>query len=151
MPAGERSQVWYPEVVALLRTGWRADLSWDAILDLRDRLQTELEHVRTRRRIHPPVIRCPNCGLVGPAKEPTISVRAALLAAARFGIESKEVVRQCERAWARYRAQLGLDLFGRRPAEGAPGSAPTRDYGDGVHRCGCDANGGKRVMNREHG
>jgi hypothetical protein len=132
MPAGERSQVWYPELVALLRTKWRADLSWEAIIELRDHLQGQLEDIRRRRGIRPPVIRCPCCGATGLAAPPTISVRALLLAVGRFNVEPADVQRQRERNWARYRAQHQLDLVGRRvPAGGSMSRrAPGHRLGD---------------------
>ena len=30
MPAGERSQTWFPELVAALRQSWRPDPTWEA-------------------------------------------------------------------------------------------------------------------------
>ena len=124
MPAGERSQIWYPEVVAVLRSKWCPDLSWEAIVDLRDHLQGRLEDLRRRRGILPPMIRCPSCGARGPAASPTISVRAMLLAVGRFGVEPPEVERQRERNWARYRAQHCLDLVGR-PGPGGASESPS--------------------------
>ena len=122
MPAGERSQVWYPQLVALLRSKWRSDLSWEAIVELRDHLQLELQDLRGRRGIVPPLIRCPSCAARGVATPPTISVRAMLLAVARFGIEPTEAVRERERNWARHRAQHDLNLFGQ-PSPGSPSKA----------------------------
>ena len=142
MPSGERSQVWYPELVGLLRTAWRADLSWDAIVQLRDRLQAELEELRNRRGIEPPAMRCRGCGAVGSAKPPTISVRALLLAVARFGIDSTDVVRQLERRWARHRVQHGLNLFGRCSQGSAAGEAQSRAHDEADHQCGTDASEG---------
>jgi hypothetical protein len=124
MPAGERSQVWYPELVALLRREWRSDLPWEAIVELRDHLQSQIEGLRARRGIVPPVIRCSACGATGPAAPPTISIRAILLAVGRFGIEPSEAVRQRERNWARYRAQHDLNLLGR-PIVGNSSEAPS--------------------------
>jgi hypothetical protein len=59
MPAGERSQVCYPELVSVLRSEWRPDSSWEAVVELRARLQEHLEELRARRGITPPLIRCP--------------------------------------------------------------------------------------------
>ena len=117
MPRGERHQVWYPELVVLLRNEWRPDLSWDAILELRGRLQGHLEQLRARRGILPAVIRCSCCGITAPAAPPLISVRAMLFAVERYGIETHEVVRQRERAWTGYRALHDLDLVGRPVAD----------------------------------
>lgn len=113
MPSGERSQTWYPEVVALLRSRWRSELTWQAIIDLREQLQDELETLRAARGIKPPMFRCRRCGTRGPAAPPRISVRAMLLALGRFGIEPAETVSQRESAWAHHRAEYSLDLLGR--------------------------------------
>ena len=117
MPRGERHQVWYPELVALLRSEWRPDLSCEAIVALRDQMQGHLEQLRARRDILPAVIHCPCCGTTAPAAPPLISVRAMLFAVERYGIETHEVVRQRERAWTGYRALHDLDLVGRPVAD----------------------------------
>jgi hypothetical protein len=134
MPAGERSQVWYPELVRVLRREWRSDLSWEATVELRDQLQSQLEDLRRRRGIFPPVIRCPSCGAMGPAAPPSISVRAMLLAVGRFGIELTEAVRQLERDWARHRAQHDLNLTGHPSAASASEARPAHEHGAGNHR-----------------
>lgn len=109
--------MWYPELVTLLRSEWRPDLTWEAIVELRGQLQGHLEQLRARRGILPAVIHCPCCGTTAPAAPPLISVRAMLFAVGRYGIETHEVVRQRERAWTGYRAQHDLDLVGRRAAD----------------------------------
>jgi hypothetical protein len=70
----------YLELVALLRSQWRPDLSWEAIVELRGQLQGNLEQLRARRGILPAVIYGPCCGTTAPAASPLISVRAMLLA-----------------------------------------------------------------------
>ena len=50
------SQVGCPELAALLRSQWRQDISWESLVELRDRLQCQLEDLRRRRGIVPPVI-----------------------------------------------------------------------------------------------
>jgi len=112
MPSGERSQTWYPSVVALLGTSWGSNMNWDAIISLRDALQGELEHYRKQRGIVPAVLRCRQCGELGPGAPPQISVRAMLIAVRRFGIAPEHDVRRMERDWAHYRAERGLDLYG---------------------------------------
>ncbi len=116
MPAGERHQVWYPALVTRLRAEWRVDLSWDAIVALRGELQAQLEGYRAQRGIVPAIYHCPHCGTTAPGAPPVISVRALLLAVGRFGIDSRDVVRARERAWAAYRAHEGLNLYGSRDA-----------------------------------
>jgi len=93
MPRGERSQTWFPELVAELRQSWRTDPTWETVINLRDQLQQRLEHILKSRGIKPATVRCLHCGHVGPGKSPAISVRAVLLALRRFGIESEDRVR----------------------------------------------------------
>ena len=112
MPSGERSQVWYPELVAMLRERWRQNLSWEGIVELRADLQGKLDEIRRSRGILPPVFHCPSCGAVGPAKPPVISIRAMLISVGRFGIDTVEVAKNRERDWKRYRRDQGLDLLG---------------------------------------
>ncbi len=119
MPPGERSQTWFPELVAELRQSWRTDPTWEAVIDLRDQLQRRLEHILGSRGIRPATVRCLHCGHVGPGTPPAISVRAVLLALRRFGVEPEDRVRQLDKQWSRHRALLQLDLYGRGPGAGA--------------------------------
>jgi hypothetical protein len=119
MPAGGRSQIWFPELVAELRHAWRPDLTWEAVIHLRDQLQRGLEHILRSRGIKPATVRCVHCGHVGPGASPAISVRSLLLALRRFGIEAEARVRQLDREWSRHRALLRLDRYGRAPGSGA--------------------------------
>ena len=114
MPAGERSQTWFPELVSDLRASWRAELTWDDIIHLRKRLQQRLEEVLRSRGITPATVRCSSCGQAGPGARPDVSVRALLLALRRFGIESDESVRRLEKEWAKHRVVQQLDLRGER-------------------------------------
>jgi hypothetical protein len=126
MPSGERSQVWYPHLVALLRASWHRAITWDEVVSLRAVLQAEFDEYRSQRGIVPAVIRCRECGEIGPAAAPKISVRAMLIALRRFGIASDHDSQQREREWARYRASKSLDLYGleqgeeRHGAQGCP-------------------------------
>jgi len=112
MPRGVASQTWFPEVVSDLRASWRGDLTWDAIIDLRKRLQQRLEQVLLSRGIAQAIVRCSHCGHVGPGARPVISVRAVVLALQRFGIESEATVRKLDKAWAKHRVLQQLDLLG---------------------------------------
>ena len=112
MSAGERSQVWFPEIVAMLRSRWRQDLSWQSVVELRDLLQNKLDEIRRTRGILPPVFQCRGCGHVGPAKPLVISVRAMLISVRRFGIDTSEAMENREREWERHRRKNRLDLLG---------------------------------------
>lgn len=119
MPTGERSQTWFPELVAELRRSWRPDLTWEAVIGLRDELQRTLELLLSSRKIKPAAVRCTHCGHVRPGAPPAISVRAVLLALRRFGIEQEDRVRQLDKDWSRHRALLQLDLYGHGPTSRA--------------------------------
>lgn len=60
-------------------------------------------------------------GRTGPAAEPHVSVRALILALARFGIASRDQARALEKAWAEYRTRHRLDIEGKVRSR-APGS-----------------------------
>jgi len=53
MPAGDRQRTWFPEMVETLRAGWRAQMSWDDLIALCDRLDSVLQHIRHSRNITP--------------------------------------------------------------------------------------------------
>ncbi len=112
MPAGERSQTWYPEIVELLRSNWRSELELSDVLALRELLQEAMMQLRRRRGIVSATVRCRCCGTTGPGADPVISVRALLLSVRRFGIDSAQVVAAREREWMLYRRQHHLDPFG---------------------------------------
>ena len=113
MPAGDAQRTWFPEMVDELRNRWRAGLSLSEFIKLRDDLDAMLHRIRSDRNIRTPIIRCPSCGHVGPATEPDVSVRAAIIALGRFGIASAEEVKAIEKRWAVYRQANGLDLHGK--------------------------------------
>jgi hypothetical protein len=113
MPAGERSQTWYPEIVELLRSNWRSELELSDVLGLREHLQEAMMQLRRRRGIVSATVRCRCCGTTGPGADPVISVRALLLSVRRFGIDSAQVVAAREREWMSYRRQHHLDRFGK--------------------------------------
>lgn len=110
MPAGDAQRVWFPEMVELLRSGWRDRMDFPAIIELRDMLDTMLPQIRSDRTVRTPIFTCPACGMTGPAAEPRITVRAMILSLARFGIAPGEQVKSLERAWPAYRKDKGLDL-----------------------------------------
>ena len=99
-------------MVEHLRLRWRDDLSMEALLGLRDELDAMLGRIRSTRHISNPVFKCPACGRIGRGADPHVSVRATILALARFGVAAREPARALEKAWSVYRKMAGLDLYG---------------------------------------
>ena len=79
----------------------------------RDELDETLHRIRAGRNIQTPIITCRRCGMTGHAAEPRVSVRALILALARFEIASKDQTRVLEKEWAAYREQHRLGVEGR--------------------------------------
>lgn len=119
MPAGDRQRTWFPEMVEVLRAEWRAEMSWDDLIALRDRLDRMLQHIRASRHIElaDASVLCPHCGAPMVQGSSNVSVRAAILALARFGIASEAEVTALEKRWKKYRQATGCDL------DGKPGTA----------------------------
>ena len=123
MPSGDGQRTWFPEMVARLRAEWHEGMSIPDLIRLRDELDETLHRIRAVRNIQTPIITCRRCGMTGHAAEPRVSVRALILALARFEIASKDQTRVLEKEWAAYRKQHRLDIEGRGLA-GAPKSCP---------------------------
>ena len=113
MPSGDAQRTWFPEMVVRLRAEWHAGLSMPALINLRDELESMLHLIRDSRNIQAPIITCRRCGMTGPAAEPHVSVRALILALARFEIAPKDETRAMEKAWAAYRKQHRLSIEGK--------------------------------------
>ena len=118
MPSGNPQRTWFPEMIDLLRSEWNSDAPFSDLIELTQRLDSQLRRIRSAygfepvRNITNSTVPCPICGRVGPAEERRVSVRATILAASRFGIESREVTKAIERRWAKHRAEQQLDLYG---------------------------------------
>ncbi len=119
MASGDAQRVWFPEMIELLGSEWQEGMNFDALVELRDRVDDMLQQIRMERHIRPPVLRCPDCGHTGEAAEAHVSVRAMILSLLRFEIAPAEPTYALEKSWARYRKQKGLDLYGK-PATSAP-------------------------------
>ena len=117
MPAGDAQRTWFPEMVEVLRTAWRAEMSWNDLIALRDRLDSMLQHIRHARNITRATTstRCPCCG--GPMVQgaASVSVRATILAVGRFAIAPESEVKLLEKRWKEYRETTGCDLHGKQP------------------------------------
>jgi hypothetical protein len=112
-PRATLSELGFPEMVARLRAEWHEGMSIPALISLRDELGETLHRIRAGRNIQTPIITCRKCGMTGHAAEPRVSVRALILALARFEIASKDETRALEKDWAAYRKQHRLDIEGR--------------------------------------
>jgi len=112
MPSGDAQRTWFPEMIVRLRSGWHEEMSIPALIGLRDELDETLHRIRDGRNIQRPIITCRRCGRTGHAAEPRVSVRALILALARFEIASKDQARVLEKEWAAYREQHRLDIEG---------------------------------------
>jgi uncharacterized protein (UPF0212 family) len=73
-----------------------------------------LQAIRSGGNLHPPMVKCSHCGAKGPMVASQVSVRAMILALARFGIASPELAGKIAKAWAKHQKQNGLDLYGRK-------------------------------------
>ncbi|HKF06867.1 MAG TPA: hypothetical protein VKB49_31400 [Candidatus Sulfotelmatobacter sp.] len=123
MASGDAQRTWFPEMIVQLRSEWHEGMSMPALISLRDELDGMLQRIRTSRNIQTPIVTCRKCGTTGPAAEPHVSVRALILAVARFGIASKDQTRRLEKVWAEYRKQNRLDIEGKVPSR-VPGHCP---------------------------
>jgi len=113
MPSGDAQRTWFPEMIGRLRAEWRQGMSIPALIGLRDEIDGTLHRIRAGRNIQTPIITCRRCGKTGHAAEPHVSVRALILALARFEIASRDQTRALEREWAAYRKEHRLDIEGK--------------------------------------
>jgi hypothetical protein len=51
MAAGDPQRVWFPEMLARLRCEWDSQMSFPALIELRDRLEAMLQQIRSERHI----------------------------------------------------------------------------------------------------
>ena len=121
MASGDAQKVWFPELIALVRQAGDPAMSMEALLRLRDRLETTLQTIRRTRQLLPAMMWCPHCQARHRAAPPTVSVRATILALGRFTHATTAEVQALEKRWHSYRRQHQLDRDGR-PED--PGTTP---------------------------
>jgi hypothetical protein len=115
----DAQRIWFPELIDQLRSEWRADLSFDALVTLRENLDAALQQIRRDRQIHSANVRCPQCRRMAESPAPQVSVRAMILSLLRFEIAPAEQVHALEKSWAAHRKQNTLDILGK-PAQPTP-------------------------------
>lgn len=113
MHAGDPQRTWFRQMIGRLRAEWKPEMSMPTRIDLRNELDEMLHQIRTVGRIQTPIITCPKCGKTAHAAEPRVSVRAIILALARFEIAHQDQVKALEKAWAKYREEQHLDIEGK--------------------------------------
>jgi hypothetical protein len=92
-------------------------MSIPTLIGLRNELDGTLQRIRVSRNVQTPIITCRRCGRTGHAAEPRVSVRALILALARFEVASRAQTRALEKEWASYRKQHRLGVEGKALAE----------------------------------
>ena len=112
MAAGDAQKVWFPELIAMVRQAGDPAMSMDALLRLRDWLNTTLQTIRHTRQILPAMMWCPHCQARHRAAPPRVSVRATILALGRYTRATASEVQALEKQWNRYRRQHQLDRNG---------------------------------------
>jgi len=114
MASGDAQKVWFPAMIAMLRQAADPAMSMDAVLALRDRLDSTLQLIRRTQQILPAMMWCPHCQAHHRAAPPRVSVRATLLAMGRFADMAATDVQALETRWNRYRRQHQLDRYGQK-------------------------------------
>ncbi|HYY72965.1 MAG TPA: hypothetical protein VE778_05175 [Candidatus Bathyarchaeia archaeon] len=114
MASGDPQRIWFPEMVDMLRQEWKPPISCVALIELCDRQDMMLQAIRSDKKILSPIMKCSKCGWEGRMAPPKVSVRALILALARFGIAQPEEAKKLEKEWSLYREQNQLDLYGKR-------------------------------------
>ena len=113
MAAGDPQRTWFPEMIQKLRAEWYVGMSFPKLIKLCDSLDSMLRDIRSTRKIHSPIFKCPKCGHVGPGGEPKVSVRAMILSLGRFKIAEAQHTKVLEKQWAIYREKTGLICMAR--------------------------------------
>jgi len=119
MASGDAQKVWFPEMIETLRKEGYPSMSVDALILLRDRLDTTLQTIRSERHILPARMWCARCQAHHRAAPPTVSVRATILALGRFASAAASEVKSLETRWNMYRRQHQLDRYGGKEEAGS--------------------------------
>src|SRR6266849_842195 len=97
MASGDAQKVWFPELIEMVRQAGAPAMSMDALLRLRDRLDTALQTIRRTRQIVPAMMWCSHCQARYRAAPPSVSVRATILALGCFACAMASEVQALEK------------------------------------------------------
>ena len=128
MAAGDAQRVWFDEMVDRLRSRWHREIQPEELIQVRDELDEMLQQIRSDRQLRPPMLRCPECGHVGEAKESHVSVRAMILSVIRFEIDDGDTTRSIEKQWKAYQKANHLDLNGKPDGPGTKQLPPVHRH-----------------------
>jgi hypothetical protein len=109
-------------MIEMLRSQWNESVTFTKLIELSASLDEMFQQHRPVGPRLPPGSRCPKCGRIVKSENfgrHRISVRATILTLGRFGIATPALTKKIEKEWEKYRAQNGLDLYGR-PSTGFP-------------------------------
>ena len=117
MASGDRQRTWFPEMVEVLRSEWRPEMTCAEIIALRDQLDKMLKWIRNSLNLQPVTTStlCPCCNEPMVQGAGGVSVRATILALNRFGIAPANEIKFLEKTWSKHRRETGLDLNGKPP------------------------------------
>ena len=117
MPPGDAQRVWFPEMLADLRSTWSNAMTWEELADFCHRMAEKRGEIRQSRRIKPPRTRCSKCGQVSPSDDSRISIRSALFALKKIGVVTEVDHKSLDMVWLTYKTRNGLDAYGREVAQ----------------------------------
>ncbi|HEY7099126.1 MAG TPA: hypothetical protein VH437_20540 [Terriglobales bacterium] len=112
MASGDLQRVWFEEMVEVLRSRWRREMLFEAMIRLRDDLDEMLQRIRRERQIPSSVTQCPECGHIGESAPPHVTMQAMILSVSRFAIDEPEATRAVEKAWKAHQKTNHLDVYG---------------------------------------
>ena len=103
-------------MIEMLRSQWNESVTFPRLIELSARLDEMFQQHQPVGPRLAPGSRCLECGRIVKSENfgrHRISVRATILTLGRFGIAAPALTKKIEKEWERYRAQNGLDLYGR--------------------------------------
>ena len=116
MPAGDAQRVWFPEMIAELKTSWSRTMPWEEFTEFCARMTEKRKQIRRERDIQPPKTRCPTCGKASRSNISDVSIRSALFALRNNGVITDDEFKELDKSWTKYRKKNGLDAHGRKVA-----------------------------------